>query len=594
MEEAYDESRPLAFTPTWSIATVLSIFVAVSMLTERLIYYLSYWLRKTNRKPLLAALEKMHEEMMLLGFISLLLTATSELIANICIPLKLFNSDFAPCTKSEIMKEKESNVSKEHKLLMISTSPHLTRRVLEDINRNPCHEGYLPFLSYEDLEQLHEFIFIMAVTHISYSCFTMLLAIVKVRADKIHSWKIWEKEVHKNPRSYAFPEITRNFALQSQSTLVMFHRSNPLNHIFIYNLIQIYFVSNFIELQRCFLQQFWNSVHRMDYLTLRKGFIMKHKLTLEYDFHSYMIQSMEEEFENMVGVSIPLWGCVIAFMLFNIKVGTKLQHVIATLVLENAEITNFFSEAKLTPRDELFWFNKPELLLTLIHFIIFQNAFELASFFWFWWQFGYNSCFLKRHNLVFIKMGVGLIGQFVCSYSTLPLYALVTQMGTNFKAALIPETVRDAMDDWGKTTRKKRKQGLLPNDLKLQPLRALIPARKRPSRAGIHDLARQSLNHDWSCPSLHHDLAGQSFPSTWPVGLCTTTWPVDPCTMTWPVGCASRSRLGQSTPHLRTTSLISSSTTLLPFRTETIPRSSSMPREIYCANARDEEENKRS
>lgn len=41
-------------------------------------------------------------------------------------------------------------------------------------------QGYEPFVSYEGLEQLHRFIFIMAVTHISYSCLTMLLAIVKV------------------------------------------------------------------------------------------------------------------------------------------------------------------------------------------------------------------------------------------------------------------------------------------------------------------------------------------------------------------------------------------------------------------------------
>lgn len=52
--------------------------------------------------------------------------------------------------------------------------------------------------------------------------------------------------------------------------------------------------------------------------------------------------------------------------------GTKLQQVIATLALENAGINGFFSEVKLRPRDELFWFKKPELLLSLIHFILFQ------------------------------------------------------------------------------------------------------------------------------------------------------------------------------------------------------------------------------
>ncbi|KAJ0102958.1 hypothetical protein Patl1_04611 [Pistacia atlantica] len=77
------ELRSLALTPTWSVATVLTIFVVVSLLVERSIHRLS--------------------------------------------------------------------------------------------------NGYEPFVSYEGLEQLHRFIFVMAVTHVSYSCLTMLLAIVKVR-----------------------------------------------------------------------------------------------------------------------------------------------------------------------------------------------------------------------------------------------------------------------------------------------------------------------------------------------------------------------------------------------------------------------------
>ncbi|KAK8968189.1 MLO-like protein 11 [Platanthera guangdongensis] len=88
--------------------------------------------------------------------------------------------------------------------------------------------------------------------------------------------------------------------------------------------------------------------------------------------------------------SVPLWGFVVAFMLFNVNgsnlyfwiaiipvslvllVGTKLQHVIATLALESAGITGSLFSSSLKPRDGLFWFKKPEFLLSLIHFILFQ------------------------------------------------------------------------------------------------------------------------------------------------------------------------------------------------------------------------------
>ncbi|GAB4849524.1 MLO-like protein 11 [Ancistrocladus abbreviatus] len=443
------EARSLALTPTWSVATVLTIFVAVSLLIERAIHCLSNWLHKTNRKPLLQAVEKMKE-------------ATSSTISNICIPSRFYNSIFAPCSRSEIHEQIESNASQERKLLMGSV---LFRRALNVIHQNKCQEGFEPFVSYEGLEQLHRFIFVMAVTHVSYSCLTMLLAIVK-----IHSWRAWEDEAHLDQHD-SLTEITRELVMRRQSTFVRFHGSNPLGK----NKILIWVT--------CFFRQFGRSVVRSDYLTLRKGFIMNHNLKSKYDFHSYMIlRSMEEEFQRIVGVSGSLWGFVVIFMLFNVKgsnlyfwiaiipiallllVGTKLQHIIATLTLESAGISGFFTGTQLKPRDDLFWFKKPAILLSLIHFILFQNSFELASFFWFWWQFGYNSCFIKSHLMVYFRLIMGFVGQFLCSYSTLPLYALVTQMGTNYKAAFIPQRIRETLHGWKKSARRKRRLGIYGDD----------------------------------------------------------------------------------------------------------------------------------
>ncbi|XP_057451360.1 MLO-like protein 11 isoform X2 [Lotus japonicus] len=508
------------------------------------------WLGKTNRKPLLAALEKMKEELMLLGFISLLLTATSGMIANICIPSKFYNSAFAPCSRSEIDKETEENESKERKLLMASAYPHILGRMLDGINRNSCKKGYEPFLSYEGLEQLHRFIFIMAITHISYSCLTMLLAIVK-----IHSWRVWENEAHMD-RHNSLAEITRQLTMRRQSTFVKSHPSNPLVR------------NSSIIWLTCFFRQFGHSVVRADYLTLRKGFIMNHNLSLKYDFHSYMVRSMEEEFPRIVGVSGPLWGFVVGFMLFNIKgsnlyfwiaiipvslvllVGTKLQQVIATLALENAGINGFFSEVKLRPRDELFWFKKPELLLSLIHFILFQNAFELASFFWYWWQFGYNSCFIWNHLLVYLRLFLGFAGQFLCSYSTLPLYALVTQMGTNYKAALIPQRIRETIHGWGKAARRKRRHGLFPDDSTIHTDTSTV----------------LYIEDDDRLVDTTGELATVTEVELQPVTTVTST----------PSPIANETSSRVVTPLLRPSASISSSA---PFssRIEVVPRSSSMP-----------------
>lgn len=76
------------------------------------------------------------------------------------------------------------------------------------------------------------------------------------------------------------------------------------------------------------------------------------------------------------------WIPLLIIVQLVIVVGTKLQHIIATLALENAMVKGPLPSIR--PRDELFWFKTPTLLLKLIHFILFQNAFELATFIWFW------------------------------------------------------------------------------------------------------------------------------------------------------------------------------------------------------------------
>ncbi|CAN8313200.1 unnamed protein product [Cochlearia groenlandica] len=566
MREEETRERTLGLTPTWSVATVLTVFVFVSLIVQRSINHLSNWLKKTKRKPLFAALEKMKEELMLLGFISLFLTAISSTIANICVSSSFYNDRFVPCTLSEINKKLQNTIKRNQ--LTKSLFFHNLRRRLVGLSETNCSEGHEPFVSYEGMEQLHHFIFIMAVTHVTYSCLTMLLAIVK-----IHSWRIWEDEAQMD-RNDCLIVVAREKILRRQTTFVQYHTYTPL----VKNKLLIWVI--------CFFRQFGHTVVRPDYLTLRKGFILNHHLTLTYDFHSYMIRSMEEEFQKIVGVSGPLWGFVVAFMLFNIKgsnlyfwiaiipitlvllVGAKLQHVIATLVLENAGITEYASGLNLKPRDELFWFKKPELLLSLIHFIQFQNAFELASFFWFWWQFGYNSCFLRNHLLVYLRLILGFSGQFLCSYSTLPLYALVTQMGTNYKAALLPQRVRETINGWGKATRRKRRHGLYGDD---------STTTIRTETSTIASIEEYEEDHHQVLDVNHEPSTTKGTNGDHEMGACTTLGYAS-------ISAANENSSRVGTPLLKPCASLSSETfSMLQNETiESLSRSSSLPMKREC------------
>lgn len=68
-----------------------------------------------------------------------------------------------------------------------------------------------------------------------------------------------------------------------------------------------------------------------------------------------------------------------------LAVGTKLEHVITQLAHEVAEKhVAIEGDLVVKPSDDHFWFNRPRIVLILIHVILFQNSFELAFFFWIW------------------------------------------------------------------------------------------------------------------------------------------------------------------------------------------------------------------
>ncbi|KMT08106.1 hypothetical protein BVRB_6g143570 [Beta vulgaris subsp. vulgaris] len=84
---------------------------------------------------------------------------------------------------------------------------------------------------------------------------------------------------------------------------------------------------------------------------------------------------------NVHGLNIYFWLSFIPVILVML-VGTKLEHVVSLLALEIAEPAGRSTRTQVKPRDELFWFGKPEMILWLIQFVSFQNAFEMATFIW--------------------------------------------------------------------------------------------------------------------------------------------------------------------------------------------------------------------
>nr|XP_043619917.1 MLO-like protein 13 [Erigeron canadensis] len=433
------ESRSLEYTPTWIIAVICSIIVIISLLAERGLRRLGKWLKRRGQEALYEALQKLKEELTLLGFISLLLTVSQRMISKICIPTYLANY-MLPC------KRKETTTSSTE-YFAFNIGRHL---ISEDIDSQYCaSKGKVPLVSLEGLQQLNIFVFVLAVVHVIFCATTMLLGVAK-----ISKWKRWEDSIK--------------------------NTDGPVKHSHVHHHHRIFFTQRTIGHYRkkavlrwivSFFKQFYGSVTKADYIALRAGFIKEHIPGIpDYNFYKYLLRTLVHDFRRVVGISWYLWLFVVIFLLLNIHgwytyfwlsflplillllVGAHLEHIITRLA---RDVEKNKAEA-VKPDDDHFWCNNPEIILYLIHFILFQNSFEIAFFFWVWTTYGFDSCIMEKVGYIITKLVLGAIVQVLCSYCVLPLYAIVSQMGSKFKPSIFNTFSLILIQDW---VRERRRPG---------------------------------------------------------------------------------------------------------------------------------------
>ncbi|CDP17759.1 unnamed protein product [Coffea canephora] len=370
---AAGEPRSLEYTPTWVVTVVCFIIVLISLGAERGLRRLGKFFKHEKQESLFEALQEVKGELMLLGFISLLLTVFQGPISRICIPPHAANI-MLPCK----LKTEASSGGSEH----LDIIKHGRRLLAEDVSLETCaRQGKLPLLSLEALHQLHIFIFVLAVVHVIFCATIVLLGRAKIK-----QWKPWENSIRsemQQPHDRAYE--------------IFVHR------IFEERAGRHWEKFTVVSWMVSFFRQFHGSVTKSDYIVLREGFIRAHCPSMpNFDFHTYMMRTLEQDFKKIVGIRWYLWVFVLVFLLMDLAgmsnsslllylilllllVGAKFEHIITELAKGVAEQRNGEAEAPpVKPSDELFWFHSPALFLYLIHFILFQNSFGIAFLFWVW------------------------------------------------------------------------------------------------------------------------------------------------------------------------------------------------------------------
>ncbi|KAK4338643.1 hypothetical protein RND71_043130 [Anisodus tanguticus] len=392
----------LEFTPTWVVAAVCTLIVSISLALVRLLHYTGKHLKKKKQKHLYEALQKVKEELMLLGFISLLLTVFQSRIVKFCVPPRVV-THLLPCSLSlggnSSSSHEEPHASNQS--VHYHAGPHHHRHLLaeEMTAEGYCYKKHkVPLLSLEALHHLHIFIFVLAIVHVTFTVLTIVFG-----GAKIHQWKYWEDAIVKdNPDSehdHLRPAVT-----------------HVHEHDFIRNRFQgISKQSAILGWVHSFFKQFYASVNESRLQSAPSG------------IHHDTLQGISKiQFSQLVSVEI----FVILFLLLNINVNSCLEAEAASSFLLLLAV-----DTKLE-----------HVIMQLAHEIAEKHVAVGAFPIW---------LLLLHYEKIRVRYS-SACHRVLCSYSTLPLYALVTQMGSHYKKSMFDDHVQACLLDWAEKVKRKK------------------------------------------------------------------------------------------------------------------------------------------
>ncbi|KAG1337994.1 putative MLO-like protein 3 [Cocos nucifera] len=223
----------LEHTPTWAAATIFFFTISISYILKCSIDFTGTWLRRRQKISLYDAIDKLKEELMILGLLSLILAGMASLVSQ------------------------------------------------------------------QGIHQLHIFIFVLAVVHVLCGVVTMVLGRAKMRR-----WKAWEKETATTAYQVANDPMRFRFTRET---------SFARRHINLWTTTSVYMWA------RCFFRQFYDSVDKVDYLTLRNGFILAHfSRHKTFNFQKYIKRTLDDDFKTVIRISPFMWFLMVIFMLIDI------------------------------------------------------------------------------------------------------------------------------------------------------------------------------------------------------------------------------------------------------------------------------------
>ena len=163
------------------ICLVLLVFIGGSTVFEVLLHKLEHYFLHHRKKGLVGALNKIKEEIMLVGFISLTLTALETNIISICVPIASNLKLGIPMAHDQCLDAWRSSSGSGSGSGSGSNTTNQRRMLLAATATAACPAGQEQWIERAALHDVHLIIFFQAFTHISITLMCYLLSLYRVQ-----------------------------------------------------------------------------------------------------------------------------------------------------------------------------------------------------------------------------------------------------------------------------------------------------------------------------------------------------------------------------------------------------------------------------
>ncbi|XP_056161312.1 MLO-like protein 15 [Syzygium oleosum] len=406
MADAGGYKISLESTPTWEVALVCFTIVLVSIIVERFLHLVDQLLKKCN-EWLNGVLQKIKDELMLLGFISLLLAVSQTTIGKICVSEQL-SKVWLPCKKPDspstvanfTASSFPSGATRGRRLLAMASN-----------TTDYCgQKGKVAFLSVEAVHHLHIFIFVLATLHVVLCLFEVPAMIIQ--------WKNLKMYEDDSDKGNAVEFILLKLKQCRQRKERMKRKKSYENPPGFFKSLEEFFdertsiVLHFPLLQKVVMLKGTTFMSPDEYNAVRANFMAACDGKAKgKDFQKRIMRTLQKEFKQMIEIRMACAlldifdyvDCVLAnlaqlWLIFHFKLEIMIRQL-AKKVVESQKVVEI--------SDGDFWLGGPRLVSILIHFVLFENSLQLTVFFFILFQFGFHSCIMRKVGYVVPRIAIG-------------------------------------------------------------------------------------------------------------------------------------------------------------------------------------------